>query len=423
TNHDDRIVTARLLYVGFETAGQTSDILQPGAGLALGPNWYPEETSSGQHFRWVSTGAQIYLPVTSTPGDLQLDLEAGPGCAARCVVTIVGPKGKILLSVSPRGRETVTAPLAAFSGSSQAPVTLSLLTHGGGTKTPGDPRVLNFRVFGIAVQTRAAAAAAGHDIVLGGSGIQLRSGWYPPETYHGELFRWVDNDAIITVPPVTAKDGPLQLELEPGPGAGGQPLVIRVLDPAGRQVQAAEIHSREILKLFPPVSRSTVSYRLQVEGGGKRTSNDPRILNFRVFRAGFLRNFETPRAAAFPADAGITLGTGWYPLETFQGETFRWVNNDAAFMIRTRKPGAAKLALELEPGPGMGGKPLLLKIFDAAGRQVQSVTAGKRQTVELYLPAAPGKSVAFRFHVDGGGRATPGDPRILNFRVFKMRLR
>ena len=31
-----------------------------------------------------------------------------------------------------------------------------------------------------------------------------------------------------------------------------------------------------------------------------------------------------------------------------------------------------------------------------------------------------GKPAEFRLHVDGGGKSAPNDPRILNFRVFRL---
>ena len=43
-----------------------------------------------------------------------------------------------------------------------------------------------------------------------------------------------------------------------------------------------------------------------------------------------------------------------------------------------------------------------------------------RQTVQLFLPLAAGQENVFVLHVSGGGKWVPTDPRILNFRVFKL---
>jgi hypothetical protein len=45
-----------------------------------------------------------------------------------------------------------------------------------------------------------------------------------------------------------------------------------------------------------------------------------------------------------------------------------------------------------------------------------------RQTVQLFLPLAAGQESTFVLHVSGGGKRIATDPRILNFRVFKLGL-
>ena len=117
--------------------------------------------------------------------------------------------------------------------------------------------------------------------------------------------------------------------------------------------------------------------------------------------------------------AGIQLGTGWDGVELFEGETFRWVDNDAQIRVISGKPGEVGLSLLVEPGPGVGG-PFLLKLIDLSGRQVAAVPVSRRETVKLFVPVEPGKADEFRLHVDGGGKKTPNDPRVLNFRVFSI---
>jgi hypothetical protein len=116
----------------------------------------------------------------------------------------------------------------------------------------------------------------------------------------------------------------------------------------------------------------------------------------------------------------VTIAKGWYPIETYKGETFRWVANDAAFTVRPSAGSMIRLALELEPGPGVNGKPFLLKIMDASGHEVQSLEVKGRQTVHLILPTVPNKPATFELHLNGGGVVMPPDPRMLNFRVFRI---
>ena len=120
-----------------------------------------------------------------------------------------------------------------------------------------------------------------------------------------------------------------------------------------------------------------------------------------------------------PSD-GLELGAGWYPLETFGGATFRWVNNDAE--IRVPASGAkGQLSLEVEPGPGLGSQPFDLQVLDETGHTIAQTSVKGRETVQVTLPIPLSqKPAVFRLHVEGGGLPTPNDPRILNFRVFRV---
>ena len=55
------------------------------------------------------------------------------------------------------------------------------------------------------------------------------------------------------------------------------------------------------------------------------------------------------------AAARVDFGTGWYPLETFGGQTFRWANNDARITVRAKNTKLNKAIVDVEPGPGEAG--------------------------------------------------------------------
>jgi hypothetical protein len=128
-----------------------------------------------------------------------------------------------------------------------------------------------------------------------------------------------------------------------------------------------------------------------------------------------------PIPGPFDASAVLELGDNWYPLETFNGETFRWVNNDAELIIHRPTGQHTTLSLEVEPGPGLKGQPLQFQLLDQAGQIVATAAQViSRQTVEMTLPINPGQRAVFRLHIEGGGGPTPNDLRILNFRVFRI---
>jgi lipopolysaccharide transport system ATP-binding protein len=115
----------------------------------------------------------------------------------------------------------------------------------------------------------------------------------------------------------------------------------------------------------------------------------------------------------------ITIGGGWYPRETYEGETFCWVYNNAEVIIHTPSGQFDTLMIELEPGPSMGGA-FVLSVLDEQHEVVTWVEVTHRQTVTVQLLIASGEKAVFFLHVDGGGNRIPNDPRILNFRVFKL---
>lgn len=119
-------------------------------------------------------------------------------------------------------------------------------------------------------------------------------------------------------------------------------------------------------------------------------------------------------------NAPLGLGDGWYALEKYSGETFRWVNNDAVITVAADDDGSELLSMELEPGPSMNGRPLVLQVLDSYGCEIRTTELRSRQRLELTLPVHAGALNIFRLHVEGGGAAVPGDPRILNFRVFQI---
>lgn len=121
------------------------------------------------------------------------------------------------------------------------------------------------------------------------------------------------------------------------------------------------------------------------------------------------------------ASATLTLGDNWYPVETFNGETFRWVNNDAEIIITPNNDVLPELVAEVEPGPSLGSSSLTLRVYNEAGTEVLQLPITGRQEITLKLPSlTPGKPHRFRLHTDSQGLPVPNDPRLLNFRVFRL---
>src|SRR5262249_8895865 len=106
------------------------------------------------------------------------------------------------------------------------------------------------------------------------------------------------------------------------------------------------------------------------------------------------------------------------PLETKDGDPYRWVRSGG--FLRVAGPAEPTWAVQLDLGPGdaVGWGAFDLEVYDEADRLVARGRVGAgRQTVELRLPAARGGRGRFRFVVPGGDRPCP-DGWVRSFRVF-----
>jgi hypothetical protein len=95
------------------------------------------------------------------------------------------------------------------------------------------------------------------------------------------------------------------------------------------------------------------------------------------------------------------------------------VAHDAQFRIGSNSGEKGQLAIEVESGPGLAGKPFHLELRGEAGKSWNLAAHGGREVL-LTPVALHGGDNGFSLHVTGGGLPTPHDPRTLNFRVFSL---
>lgn len=311
---------------------------------------------------------------------------------------------------------------------------------------------------------------APEDITRPESGIYFGPGWFPVESYiPGEPFRWIDDDAQLLVRG-RPRGGILTLEVEPGPGVDQLPQPLKVLDESGSTAAEWQVVGRTSMELIVPPSQNerARSFRFRVPGGGLPVPHDLRILNFRVFRCDWLEEISTRKTATAPersgrllrngrpslrlltlpqalsllrkgsagfrkavhllksrgpdifeTDAEYRVGQGWYDLEHFGGAKFRWVSWDAQLAIRITS-ASRRLALLVEPGPGLGFRSFELLIRRPNGKTIAQARVEGLTYIDVPIPAAQGTLVKLVFTVDGGGLPARGDPRTLNFRVFAI---
>ncbi len=118
-------------------------------------------------------------------------------------------------------------------------------------------------------------------------------------------------------------------------------------------------------------------------------------------------------------DSGILFGTGWLPVERYtRQEPFRWAGQRAELLLENVPEPVSGLLVDLEPGPGTGGEPLDLEVIGDGHQALARVTIARRS--RLRLPFAPPLPARLLFRVHGGGLPTSRDPRVLDFRVFRL---
>lgn len=119
-----------------------------------------------------------------------------------------------------------------------------------------------------------------------------------------------------------------------------------------------------------------------------------------------------------PADSRITFGPGWYPPERYPaGEIFRWIEDEATLELGLPANSSTALRLELEPGPGMGNRPMGLQVFDGA-ELIFNDLVNRRTVIRIYLAHFTIAARTLHLRVSGGGDPVEHDPRILNCRVL-----
>lgn len=279
-------------------------------------------------------------------------------------------------------------------------------------------RIVRLVVLAVLVPLLSSGARAA-DAVAGGNGtlLSLGSNWGPYETYHGTSFRWVDNDAELVLRP-GAGEYRITIACEGGPSLGVRSFPLRVLDASShRQVDHVVCNGADRrAEMLLPIGAGVTRYLLHADGGGRPVPGERRILNFRVF------SIDDERGAAGGGDvvdprSGVRLGDGWYPVERYKAQTFRWMENDARVYVASDRTTRGTLRLLLEVGPSVGSPAASVSVRDRHGRVVlQSVLRG-RGVLAVPLQLEPGENEV-TVGVQSANKRVPNDRRILNLRVF-----
>lgn len=257
------------------------------------------------------------------------------------------------------------------------------------------------------------------DVLDTNSGVMLdASHWGPLAVTHDRMYREVADGAQIAMNPMGDSQRKLVLSVRP-PKEHTGPWTLQALNADGTVGASVALSRHQDVTLNLPVDPRKISvFSLRLwETAALAEGKTPEPL-FRIY----CRKLKTPPrliGGKDICDRTVQLGQNWNALERYEGEFFRWVNNDAEITLSPFAPLRADLVMNIEPGPGMAGSPCHLELQDADGKPVAETTFANRSTIRLPLPKPLKRDAPYRLHVIGGGAPAPnGDTRILNFRVF-----
>jgi hypothetical protein len=147
------------------------------------------------------------------------------------------------------------------------------------------------------------------DVAALDSGIVFGPGWFALErSPWSEVFRWAGESAELLLEDPPGPAMALVLDIEPGPSNGRQPLQLKI-EVAGQPPVLQVLDRRKTVKLrfaYPYPKR----LHFRTRDGGVRVCDDPRPLDFRLFRAGWERctspagSVQPLRATLHPAPWG-----------------------------------------------------------------------------------------------------------------------
>jgi 2-polyprenyl-3-methyl-5-hydroxy-6-metoxy-1,4-benzoquinol methylase len=116
--------------------------------IAFGSGWYPIEFHGGRNFRWANNNVDILIYNASGRfRKLELDIQSGPSLKHGIFqLDLLDNDDVVVVSEKVRSKGIITFDLPIIAHEDNR---FRLRVHSGGLPVPNDPRILNFRVFGV----------------------------------------------------------------------------------------------------------------------------------------------------------------------------------------------------------------------------------------------------------------------------------
>ena len=119
---------------------------------------------------------------------------------------------------------------------------------------------------------------------------------------------------------------------------------------------------------------------------------------------------------------GLFIGLNWHSLEIdTDGLRWRWMDRNAQIIVTQPSGQARTLLIDLAPGPGFSGRPAELILRNAVGEPIAKAAVETARSIVLDVSLSAATGAIYTLDTEGGGDIIPGDPRVLNFRIFRLR--
>jgi hypothetical protein len=243
-----------------------SDIVEADGGIMLGEGWSALASADEQPYRTVGARATFAVADGARSSHIIM-MSVEPDDYNTIPILKISCRAGVLADVPIHGRQIVRAMVPQ----SVVPETVTIATSGAGDTVPAVRvmSVMAHRSFG--------------EIILESEFLRLGANWYPLEIFGGRAFRWAPNDVSLYVD-AGFNATELVLDLETGPAAAdGVRLELR--DESGAVIASgAAASGLQRVRFDVSAVRAPAKLTLAAEGGGSEsTSEDDRVLNYRVF--------------------------------------------------------------------------------------------------------------------------------------------
>lgn len=242
-------------------------------------------------------------------------------------------------------------------------------------------------------------APLGYGDDIAPSTMALGDGWCELESDGSERFRRITNEAQAVLASAGVVHA-VMIDLEPAEATAPALTLEARVD--GTLRYSGRIRGRTLVRFVIPGGEPGMrSTSLRASGGSAR-----------VYRFAALPH---PCDVVPEWDGFRIADGGWYPLEEIDGALVRYVNREAAIVIG--RP-ARTLELDIEAGPGLAYAAFELGVCLGGQAPVHRVLIECRTRITLELPELRSLPERIVLSCEGGGRPTPPDARLRDFRVF-----